>query len=108
MPHGIKAWSLLSRHGQAIVILARNPKLRIADLAKMLSVSERSVRLLLNSLHRSKILRVEKQGRSNRYEIDYSYVLPHRMERSISLKAIVDLADVPLIPVPSPVKSPSH
>ena len=93
MPNRRKAWSVLSRQGQAIVILAKNPNLKILELAKMLSVSERSVRLLVSSLHRSKILRVEKNGRSNTYHVDYSYQLPYDLERSIPVQSIVDLAD---------------
>lgn len=98
MPNRKKAWSLLSRHGQVIVILAKNPNLRILDLAKMLGVSERSVRLLLSSLHHSKILRVERTGRNNTYEVDYSFELPNEVEKSIPLKMIVDLAAVPASP----------
>lgn len=95
MPNRKKAWSLLSRHGQTLVILAKNPNMRVLDLAKMLGISERSVRLLLTSLHRSKILRVERMGRNNTYQLDYSFELPHEVEKAISLKSIVDLADVP-------------
>jgi predicted DNA-binding transcriptional regulator len=92
MPNRKKAWSLLSRHGQTLVLLAKNPNLRILELAKILGISERSVRVLLTSLHRSKILRVERIGRSNTYHVDYSFVLPHEVEKSIPLKTIVDLA----------------
>lgn len=108
MPNRKKAWSLLSRHGQALVILAKYPSLRILDLAKMLGISERSVRLLLNSLHRSKILKVEKVGRNNIYHVDCSYELPHTVERAIPLRKIVDLAEIPSPPLPSPVKAPLH
>ena len=98
MPNRKKALSLLSRQGQTLVMLAKNPNMRILELAKMLGISERSVRILLTSLHRSKILRVERSGRTNTYHLDYSYELPHEVEKWISLKSILDLADVPSPP----------
>jgi DNA-binding IclR family transcriptional regulator len=87
-----KQWSLLSRHGQALVLLAKNPELRVVDLARLMGISERSARLLITSLNRSKILQVHKAGRNNTYQIDFGLELPNEMERSISLKTIVDLA----------------
>lgn len=87
-----KTWSLLSRHGQALVLLAKNPHLRVVDLASLMGVSERSARLLITSLHRSKILQVQKAGRNNTYQVDFALELPNALERSISLKTIVDLA----------------
>ncbi len=90
-----KTWSLLSRHGQALVLLAKNPQLRVVDLASLMGVSERSARLLITSLHRSKVLQVQKAGRNNTYQVDYALELPNALERSISLKTIVDLANGP-------------
>lgn len=87
-----KPWSLLSRHGQALVLLAQNPELRVIDLARLMGISERSARLLINSLNRSQILQVHKAGRNNTYQIDFARRLPSEMERSISLKTIVELA----------------
>lgn len=87
-----KTWSLLSRHGQALILLAKNPQLRIIDLAKMLGISERSARLLVTSLHRSKVLHVHKTGRNNTYQVNSEIPLPNILERSIPLKAVLKLA----------------
>ena len=87
-----KAWSLLSRHGQALVLLANNPQLRIVDLAEVLGISERSARLLVASLHRSKVLHVHKTGRNNTYQVNSESPLPNSLERSISLKSILKIA----------------
>jgi DNA-binding IscR family transcriptional regulator len=95
MPSPKKPWSLLSRHGQALVLLAKNPHLRVIDLANLMGISERSARLLITSLNRSKILQVRKAGRNNTYQVDFALQLPSEMERSISLKTIVDLVEGP-------------
>ena len=100
MSSPIKPWSLLSKHGQALVLLAKNPQLRVVDLARLMDISERSARLLITSLNRSNILQVKKSGRNNSYEVNYALELPTQMERSISLKTIIDLASKPE-PVPN-------
>jgi DNA-binding IclR family transcriptional regulator len=87
-----KPWALLSKHGHALIHLAKNPRLRLVDLARDMDITERSVRLLLGSLGRSEFLRIVKTGRNNSYELDFERQLPHPFERQIALRKIVDLA----------------
>lgn len=87
-----KTWSLLSRHGQALILLASNPRLRMIDLARTLGVSERSARLLIGSLHRSNLIQIQKTGRNNTYQVNSSAFPPNTLERSIPLDSILKLA----------------
>ena len=87
-----KPWALLSRHGHALLHIAKNPKLRLVDLARDMDMTERSIRLLIGSLGRTEFLRIVKTGRNNSYQLDLNRELLHRFERGISLHRLVDLA----------------
>ena len=87
-----KPWALLSRHGHALLHLARNPRLRLVDLAREMDMTERSIRLLIGSLGRTDFLRLVKTGRNNSYQLNLERELPHPLERRISLPRLIDLA----------------
>ena len=87
-----KPWALLSRHGHALLHLARNPRLRLVDLARDMDMTERSIRLLIGSLGRTEFLRIVKTGRNNSYQLNLERELPHPLERRISLPRLIDMA----------------
>lgn len=87
-----KPWFLLSRHGQALILLASNPHIRIIDLAQKLDISERSARLLVGSLHRSNLLHIQKIGRNNTYEVNFTARAPNNLEKQIPIETILNLA----------------
>ncbi len=87
-----KTWSLLSRHGHALLHLAKNPRLRLVDLAREMNMTERSVRLLIGSLGRTEFVRIVKTGRNNTYQLDLDRQLPNPFESHIPLRGIVALA----------------
>lgn len=87
-----RPWALLSRHGHALIHLARNPRMRLVDLARDMDLTERSVRLLIGSLGRTEFLKIVKAGRNNSYQLDLERALPHPFEKEISLHKVIELA----------------
>lgn len=87
-----RPWALLSRHGHALIHLAKNPRMRLVDLARDMDLTERSVRLLIGSLGRSEFLKIVKAGRNNSYQLDLERPLPHPFEKGISLNKVIALA----------------
>ncbi|WP_367874889.1 hypothetical protein [Luteolibacter sp. Populi] len=87
-----RPWALLSRHGHALIHLAKNPKMRLIDLARDMDLTERSVRLLIGSLGRSEFLKIVKAGRNNSYQLDLERALPHPFEKQIALQKVIALA----------------
>lgn len=83
---------MLSRHGHALIHLAKNPRTRLIDLARDMDLTERSVRLLIGSLGRSEFLKIVKAGRNNSYQLDLERPLPHPFEKQIALHKVIALA----------------
>lgn len=87
-----KPWALFSRHGHALLHLARNPRLRLVDLARDMNMTERSVRILIGSLGRTEFLKVVKTGRNNSYQLDLERPLMTPFEAEIPLHKLISLA----------------
>jgi hypothetical protein len=87
-----KPWALFSRHGHALLHLAKNPRLRLVDLARDMNMTERSIRLLIGSLGRTEFLQIVKTGRNNSYQLDLERPLMLPFEREIPLQKLIKLA----------------
>lgn len=79
------SWTFLSNHGHVIVQLARDPELRLSELAVRVGVTERHARGIVNDLKAAGYLEVVKIGRRNSYRINGTRPLRHHAESQQSL-----------------------
>ena len=70
-------WTVLSNHGLALVCVARDPGIRLRDLADCMGVSDRTAFGVVDELIESGYLRRYKEGNRNRYEIDPEAPMRH-------------------------------
>ena len=70
------AWNFLSNHGQALLCIARDPQVRLRDIADSLGVTERRSHDIVNDLTEAGYVVKRKEGRRNRYEIQEHLQLP--------------------------------
>ena len=64
-------WSLLSNHGRALLWLAKEPDIRLRDLAARLGITERRAFDVVNDLTEAGYVIKEKEGRRNRYQLQH-------------------------------------
>lgn len=65
-----KEWSLISKHGFTVLILAVQPAITRRALAEALGITPRHVTTILSDLQAAGMLHVERAGRANRYRIN--------------------------------------
>src|SRR5437764_1194612 len=65
-------WNLLSNHGKVLVCVARDPDVRVSDIAEMVGVKERAVQRILAELRRDGLVTATRSGRRNSYRINRS------------------------------------
>jgi DNA-binding MarR family transcriptional regulator len=85
------SWTFLSNHGHVIVQLARNPELKISELADLVGITERRVAAILRELQEAGYILVAKEGRRNYYQVNLDGRLRHDAE---SAKSVGDLIAV--------------
>jgi hypothetical protein len=70
-------WSLLSRHGVVLVYLALNASVTMRQLSLTLNLTERALYGIIKDLTALDLLRVERVGRTNTYQINPDAPLPN-------------------------------
>ena len=74
-------WSFLTNHARALVCIARDPSIRLREIAAVLGVTERTAVSIVNDLTEVGYLVKEKDGRRNRYRIQPDLPLRVRVGR---------------------------
>ncbi len=87
-----KPWSLFSRYGHVLLYIYRHPGVRMRDISTGLELTERTVQKIILRLEESGTLERKREGRNNRYWINFDLDLPHQGEMSLDLQAILVLA----------------
>ena len=73
-------WTFLSNHGHVLVCLARDPGVRVRDMAARVGISERAVLRILGELVAADYVRRTREGRRNRYAVRADLPLRHPVE----------------------------
>lgn len=73
-------WTFLSNHGHVLLCLARQPELRLREIAVQVGITERAVQKIIADLSGDGYLQVERVGRRNRYTIVSDKALRHPIE----------------------------
>lgn len=87
----VGAWTFLSNYGHVLVCLARDPDVRMRDVAEAVGITERAVQQMVRELVAQGYVDKEKTGRRNRYSVVRSATFRHRLEADVSLGSFVDL-----------------
>jgi DNA-binding transcriptional ArsR family regulator len=83
-------WSFLSNHGRVLLFLARDPRMRLRDIAAGLGVTERSAYAIVADLTRAGYITKHKDGRRNRYQIQ-AHLLPEPTGRKRTVGEVLAL-----------------
>ena len=84
-------WTFLTNHGHAFICLARDPTLRLRDVAAMLGVTERTAQTIVNDLAGSGYLERTRVGNRSRYVVRHDLPFRHPVERDHAVGDLVDL-----------------
>jgi DNA-binding IclR family transcriptional regulator len=75
------SWTFLTNHSHVLICLARDPKLRLRDLADQVGITERAVQGIVKDLESAGCLTRHREGRRNRYDIAVDRPMRHQVER---------------------------
>ena len=72
-----KSWRFVTNHTQVLLCIARDPDVRLRDVAEMVGITERAVQRIVADLVESGFLQRERVGRRSRYVIDRGVEMRH-------------------------------
>lgn len=85
------SWTFLTNHSHVLICLARDPDLRLRDLAKLVGITDRAVSTLLDELETAGYIKRTKVGRRNRYEVHVDRPMRHQVERGHQVGELIDV-----------------
>ncbi len=89
------SWTFLTNHAHVLVCLARDPDLRMRDLAAQVGITERAVHRIVGELVQEGYLSVTKGGRRNSYTVHGDVPLRHPLERDVRVGDLLALVREP-------------
>lgn len=84
-------WTFLSNHGYVLTCLARDPGMRLRDVALEVRITERAVQKIVADLEAAGFLKRIREGRRNHYELFRDRPLRHSLSAHQTVGALLDL-----------------
>ena len=84
-----QTWTFLSNHAHVLVCVAKNPDVRLSEVAALVGIRERTVHRIVHELIDSGYISVTKDGRNNVYSVDLDKPLRHPLEADHNIQAII-------------------
>jgi len=86
----MSAWTFLSNHAHVLLLLAREPDLRMRDVAEKVEITERAIQRIVHDLVEEGYLDKVKTGRCNHYEVRLDAHLRHPLEQGTSIRDLLN------------------
>ncbi len=85
------AWTFLTNHAHVLLCIAREPEVRMRDVAHLAGITERAVQRIVADLEEAGYLERIRQGRRNRYQVRTDLPLRHPIERHERVSSLIAL-----------------
>lgn len=84
------SWLFLSNHGNVLLCIARDPSIRISELADRVGIGERAAQKIVADLVADGYITRTKVGRRNRYTVNREARLRHPLFSGLTIGPLVD------------------
>jgi len=85
------SWTFLTNHAQVLLCIARDPGVRLRDIADRVGITERSAYGIVLDLAEAGYIVKHKSGRRNRYQIQAHLPLPESSSRERTVGEVLAL-----------------
>ncbi|WP_435971616.1 helix-turn-helix transcriptional regulator [Streptomyces sp. Qhu_M48] len=85
------SWTFLTNHARVLVVIARDPGVRLRDVAAACGVTERTVQAIVADLEAAGYLTHAREGRRNRYRLAAGKRFRHPLEVDYEIAGLLDL-----------------
>ncbi|MBV8478895.1 MAG: helix-turn-helix transcriptional regulator [Actinobacteria bacterium] len=84
------SWTFLTNHTQVLLCLARDPDVRLREVAQSVGITERAAQRILADLVKTGYVHTERVGRRNRYTIDKEHAMRHVGQVGYQIGSLLD------------------
>src|SRR3954454_8286041 len=86
-----RPWTFVTNHTQVLLCLARDPDIRLRDVAQTVGITERAAQRILADLVQAGYVERSRTGRRNSYTIDRERMMRHREQGMTEVGGLLDL-----------------
>ncbi|MEU6237497.1 helix-turn-helix domain-containing protein [Kitasatospora sp. NPDC047058] len=86
-----RQWTFLTNHARVLVQIARDPGIRVRDIATRCLLTERAVQRIIVDLEQAGYLSHERHGRTNRYSIIEGKQLRHPADAGPTVSELLSI-----------------
>ena len=87
------AWSFLTNHLQVLLCIARDPNIRLRDIAGLVGITERAAQNIVADLVDDGYVSRTRVGRRNEYEVNGDLSLRHPNAGSITVGGLLEILE---------------
>jgi len=88
---GSAGWDFLTNHAHVLTCVARDPGIRLRDIAAAVGITERAAHKILSDLVDAGYVLRERRGRRNRYQVVPKLPLRHPLVREQEVGELLEL-----------------
>jgi DNA-binding IclR family transcriptional regulator len=90
---GESTWTFLTNHTQVLLCLARDPEMRLRDVADTVGITERATQRILADLVEAGYVERRRLGRRNHYKINRDHAMRHVAQLGYQIGGLLDLLE---------------
>lgn len=83
-------WTFLTNHGHVLLAIARDPDLRLRDIAELVGVTERTAMTIVTELEEAGYITRKRVGRRNHYRLNASKKMRHPLEKHHQISELLE------------------
>jgi predicted transcriptional regulator len=89
--HAQPTWRFLTNHTQVLLCIARDPDVRLRDVAAMVGITERATQRIVRDLVDGGFINRERIGRRSRYAVNTSRAMRHEAQADHQIGELLEL-----------------
>ena len=86
-----KAWRFVTSHTQVLLCIARNPEIRIRDVAALTGITERAAQRIIADLVEAGFVERTRVGRRNQYVVRTDRKMRHPLQQEYEIGELLEL-----------------
>ena len=84
-------WTFVTNHTQVLLCIARDPEIRLRDIAARIGITERAAQRILADLVGAGYVERQREGRRNRYTVNPDLRMRHPAQEGHDIGEMLDL-----------------
>jgi predicted ArsR family transcriptional regulator len=85
------SWTFITNHGAVLALLAEHGRITARQIALDLDITARTVRRIIAELEAEGYIKIQKEGRQNRYLIDRTQPLRREDQRMVMVDKLLSV-----------------